>query len=71
MVVGSPVLPIGSWRSQTLRSKFPPGAQEGFSPAVGENKKEMARNFERVAFVDIVTRKSGGNKNCPKIKFAG
>jgi len=58
MVVGSPVLPIGSWSSQMLRSKFPPGAQEGFScPIVGENKEEMARSFERVDFGDIVTRK--------------
>jgi hypothetical protein len=41
-----------------LRSKFPPGAHEGFSdPIVGGNKKDMASNFERVDFGDIVTRK--------------
>ena len=53
-MVGSPVLPMGSWSSHGLRSKLPPGAQLGFRAVIVEAKgrrRSISRVFEGIGLI--------------------
>lgn len=46
IVVGWPGVPVGSWRVQCERSKFPPGEQVGFRARVEVREDKMKRSLK-------------------------